>query len=176
MSDQITLVLLIAMVAVPLFGIAGYFGYQSWLKTVAVKCVFMTGDRKIIARKLKVNDGTVTLKDKTYLLNKDLFMIGKGNWPTYYFKMEDAKPLNMLDFKTSGLGSSELNAQINGRLMKDLLGSFEKKMDAGTLTMLFGIITLAGLGGLIYIVTERFDQIMALLTELRDVLRLVGGV
>lgn len=176
MNDTLILVLLISMVVIPIVGLTVYFAYQAWLKTVAVRCIFMSSDRKIQSCKLKVKDGTVSYGEKSYVLNKDLFMIGKGNWPTYYFKIEDAKPLNMLDFPSSGLGSEELDAKINGKFMKDLLGAFERKIDAATMVMIFGIATAAGIGAVIYLMMDKFTQMQALLTEIREILRLVGGV
>jgi hypothetical protein len=176
MNENLMLMLLFAMVGIPFFGSIIYFAYQAWLKSVAVVCVFMTSDRKIKSMKLRVKDGVVTYGDKTFLLNNDLFMIGKGNWPTYYFKMDDASPLNMLEFESSGLGSSELNAQINGSIMRDLIGAFQKKLDAASMAMIFGIATIAAVGAVIYLMMDKFTEVMNLLAEIREILRIIGGI
>jgi hypothetical protein len=176
MNPTLQVILLFSMVGLPVLGFTIYIAYQGYLKRVAVKVVLMQSDRKIKVAKLKVNEGIVTHNGQSYVLDKNLFMIGKGNWVTYYFKMEDAKPLNMLEFKSSGLGSSELNAQINGHLMKELLGAFEKKVDPTTLTVVLGVVMVAGFGAIFYFMMEHYNSLLAALEEIRQILRLLGGV
>jgi len=176
MNSTITMVLLFSMVLIPAFGLAGWASYRAYLKRIAVKCVFMTPDRKIFAKILKVTDGMVSHDGKTYILDKNLFMIGKGNWATYYFNEQDAKPLNLLDFEPSKVGSKDLDTQINSSLMKDLIGSFQKKIDPSMLTVMFGLLTVGAIGVVAYLGAEKINELSKAIEEIRNLLRLLGGM
>jgi len=176
MSQTITMILLFSMVGVPIFGIGGWALYRAYLKRVAVKCVFMTPERKVFVKILKVKDGIVTNSGKSYDLDSDLFVIGKGNWVTYYFNESDAKPLNLLGFESSDVASRDLDSRINSTIMRDLIGSFQKKMDPTTVAIVFGLITVGLIGIVAYLGAEKINELSNAIEEIRDLLRLLGGM
>ena len=151
------------------------FIIKNFMKKKSVKCIFMKNDRKVITKYLVVKDDFVSFEGHTYIIDPELFMLGKNNWPTFYFHLEDAKPINMLGFELSDIDSGKLDARIDSHVLRDLFGSFQKKIDPSTMTMLFGFITLAGIGALGYYLTDKYHEMMLLLEEIRQVLRIVGG-
>jgi hypothetical protein len=72
--------------------------------------------------------------------------------------------------------SEEFHTAINNKVTRDIFATQERKMDASQLTIIFGIIMVAAVGAVAYFGYEEINNLKLMIEEIRQLLRLVGGM
>jgi hypothetical protein len=141
----------------------------------AVKVIVFSKDKRVKTYYVKPDNNTVEVESKTYTLNDQDWFISEG-FPTYIFNDRDAEPQNPLNPKVRSLMTADdFNVAISSKVARDIFDASSSKMDTGTLGLIISIITLIGVGAVGYLLTENFTQLSQTITEIREVLRLIGG-
>lgn len=145
-------------------------------KDKAVKAIVFSKDKRIKTYYALPSSNTITLKNKSYTINDEDWFISDG-FPTFIFNDTSAEPQNPIKAKLEPVMSPEdFNVAISAKVAKEIFDASNSKMDPGTLGMILSFITLIGLGALYYVFNEKFSAMMQLLSEIREVLRTLGGI
>lgn len=151
------------------------FSAKYFQNNKAIKVIVFSKDKRVKTYYAKPYNNTVEVESKTYTLNDQDWFISEG-FPTYIFNDRDAEPQNPLNPKVRSLMTADdFNVAISSKVARDIFDASNSKMDTGTLGLIISIITLIGVGAVGYLLTENFAQLSQTITEIREVLRLIGG-
>ena len=152
------------------------FQAKHFNKNKAVKAIIFSKDKRIKTYYANPESNTITLNNKSYTINDDDWFISDG-FPTFVYNDQSAEPQNPIKAKLEPVMSPEdFNVAISAKVAKEIFDASNNKMDAGAIGLILSFITLAGLGALYYVFNEKFTAMMQLLTEIREVLRTLGGI
>jgi len=152
------------------------FQAKYFKKENAVKAIVFSKDKRIKTYYALPNSNTITIKNNSYTINDDDWFISDG-FPTFVYNDQSAEPQNPIKAKLKPVMSPEdFNVAISAKVAKEIFDASSNKLDAGTVGLILSFITLGGLGALYYVFSEKFTAIMQLLTEIREVLRTLGGI
>lgn len=145
-------------------------------KNKAVKAIIFSKDKRIKTFYANPSSNTITINKKSYTINDEDWFLSDG-FPTFVYNDQSAEPQNPIKAKLKPVMSPEdFNVAISAKVAKEIFDAGSSKMDPGTLGMILSFITLIGLGALYYVFNEKFNALMQLVSEIREVLRTLGGI
>lgn len=145
-------------------------------KKTAVKVIIFSKDKRVRTAYVNPLNGTLTAFKKTYTLNDTDWFISEG-FPTYVFNDLDSEPQNPLNPKQRSLMSADdFNVAISSKVARDIFEASNRGMDTGSLALILNIMTLIGVAVIGYLTFDNFAQISASITEIREILALIGGL
>jgi hypothetical protein len=149
----------------------------SWFhKKTAVKVIVFTKDKRVRVDYVKPANNTLTAFKKTYTLNDSDWFISEG-FPTYIFNDVDSEPQNPLNPKVRSLMSADdFNVAISSKVARDIFEASKGGMDSGSLGLILSIFTLIGVAVVGYLTFDNFAQLSQSITEIREILSLIGGL
>jgi hypothetical protein len=149
----------------------------SWFhKKTAVKVIVFTKDKRVRVDYVKPLNNTLTAFKKTYTLNDSDWFLSDG-FPTYVFNDLDSEPQNPLNPKVRSLMSADdFNVAISSKVARDIFEASNKGMDGGTLGLVLNILTLVGVAVVGYLTFDNFTVLSERITEIREILSLIGGL
>jgi len=151
------------------------FFIKHFMKKHAVKGLFFTDDHRFHIRWFVPKGNQIEWNGHMFNVTKDHYFMSQGV-PTYAYLVGEPMPLNPHDTKRSVMTSEEFHTAINNKVTRDIFATQERKMDAGQLTVIFGIVMVAALGAVAYFGYEEIHNLKMMIEEIRQLLRLVGGM
>jgi len=151
------------------------FSAKYFNNKTAVKAIIFSKDKRVKTHFVNPEHNSITIQGKTYTLNDQDWFISEG-FPTYVFNDRDAEPQNPLNpTRRSLMTADDFNVAISSKVAREIFDASNPKMDAGMIGLILSVITLIGVGVVGYLMSENFTQISQTITEIREVLRLIGG-
>jgi hypothetical protein len=145
-------------------------------KKTAVKVIVFTKDKRVRVDYVKPLNNTLTAFKKTYTLNDSDWFLSDG-FPTYVFNDLDSEPQNPLNPKVRSLMSADdFNVAISSKVARDIFEASKGGMDSGSLGLILNIITLLGVAVIGYLTFDNFTVLSERITEIREILKLIGGL
>jgi len=145
-------------------------------KKTAVKVILFSKDKRVRVAYVNPLNNTLTAFKKTYTLNDSDWFISDG-FPTYVFNDLDSEPQNPLNPKVRSLMSADdFNVAISSKVASDIFEASKAGMDSGTLGLVLNIITLLGVAVIGYLTFDNFAVLSERITEIREILKLIGGI
>lgn len=152
------------------------FQAKHFNKNKAVKAIVFSKDKRIKTFYANPESNIIKLGNKSYTINDDDWFISDG-FPTFVYNDQSAEPQNPIKAKLQPVMSPEdFNVAISAKVAKEIFDASNNKLDSGSISMILSFITLIGLGALYYVFNEKFSAMMQLLSEIREVLRTIGGM
>jgi hypothetical protein len=145
-------------------------------KKTAVKVIIFSKDKRVKITYVNPQNSTLTAFKKTYTLNDNDWFISEG-FPTYIFNDVDSEPQNPLNPKIRSLMSADdFNVAISSKVARDIFEASKGGMDGGSLGLILNIITLIGVAVIGYLTFDNFTVLSERITEIREILQLIGGL
>jgi hypothetical protein len=145
-------------------------------KKTAVKVIIFSKDKRVRITYVNPQNSTLTAFKKTYTLNDNDWFISEG-FPTYIFNDLDSEPQNPLNPKIRSLMSADdFNVAISSKVARDIFEASKGGMDSGSLGLILNIITLLGVAVIGYLTFDNFATLSQSITEIREILSLIGGL
>jgi hypothetical protein len=145
-------------------------------KKTAVKVIIFSKDKRVRITYVNPSNNTLTAFKKTYTLNDNDWFISEG-FPTYIFNDIDSEPQNPLNPKIRSLMSADdFNVAISSKVARDIFEASKGGMDSGSLGLILNIITLIGVAVIGYLTFDNFAILSERITEIREILSLIGGL
>jgi hypothetical protein len=145
-------------------------------KKTAVKVIIFSKDKRVRITYVNPQNSTLTAFKKTYTLNDNDWFISEG-FPTYIFNDVDSEPQNPLNPKIRSLMSADdFNVAISSKVARDIFEASKGGMDSGSLGLILNIITLIGVAVIGYLTFDNFSILSERITEIREILSLIGGL
>jgi hypothetical protein len=145
-------------------------------KKTAVKVILFSKDKRVRTTYVNPLNNTLTAFKKTYTLNDSDWFISEG-FPTYVFNDLDSEPQNPLNPKVRSLMSADdFNVAISSKVARDIFEASKGGMDSGSLGLVLSIFTLIGVAVVGYLTFDNFAQLSQSITEIREILSLIGGL
>jgi hypothetical protein len=145
-------------------------------KKTAVKVIIFSKDKRVRITYVNPQNSTLTAFKKTYTLNDNDWFISEG-FPTYIFNDVDSEPQNPLNPKIRSLMSADdFNVAISSKVARDIFEASKGGMDSGSLGLILNIITLIGVAVIGYLTFDNFTVLSERITEIREILSLIGGL
>jgi hypothetical protein len=145
-------------------------------KKTAVKVIIFSKDKRVRITYVNPQNSTLTAFKKTYTLNDNDWFISEG-FPTYIFNDVDSEPQNPLNPKIRSLMSADdFNVAISSKVARDIFEASKGGMDGGSLGLILNIITLIGVAVIGYLTFDNFAILSERITEIREILSLIGGL
>jgi hypothetical protein len=145
-------------------------------KKTAVKVILFSKDKRVRVSYVNPSNNTLTAFKKTYTLNDNDWFISDG-FPTYVFNDLDSEPQNPLNPKVRSLMSADdFNVAISSKVARDIFEASKGGMDSGSLGLILNIITLLGVIVIGYLTFDNFGVLSERITEIREILQLIGGL
>jgi hypothetical protein len=145
-------------------------------KKTAVKVIIFSKDKRVRITYVNPQNSTLTAFKKTYTLNDNDWFISEG-FPTYVFNDLDSEPQNPLNPKVRSLMSADdFNVAISSKVARDIFEASKGGMDSGSLGLILNIITLIGVAVIGYLTFDNFSILSERITEIREILSLIGGL
>jgi hypothetical protein len=145
-------------------------------KKTAVKVIIFSKDKRVRITYVNPSNNTLTAFKKTYTLNDNDWFISEG-FPTYIFNDIDSEPQNPLNPKVRSLMSADdFNVAISSKVARDIFEASKGGMDGGTLGLVLNILTLLGVAVIGYLTFDNFAVLSERITEIREILALIGGL
>jgi len=145
-------------------------------KKTAVKVIIFSKDKRVRITYVNPQNSTLTAFKKTYTLNDNDWFISEG-FPTYIFNDVDSEPQNPLNPKVRSLMSADdFNVAISSKVARDIFEASKGGMDSGSLGLVLSIFTLIGVAVVGYLTFDNFAQLSQSITEIREILSLIGGL
>lgn len=145
-------------------------------KKTAVKVIIFSKDKRVKTAYVNPSNNTLTVFKKTYTLNDQDWFISEG-FPTYIFNDVDSEPQNPLNPKVRSLMSADdFNVAISSKVARDIFEASKGGMDSGSLGLILSIFTLIGVAVVGYLTFDNFTQLSQSLSEIREILALIGGL
>lgn len=139
-----------------------------------IKAIIVYPDRRVKTFWRKPDGNTVTINERSYTITKDDIFL-TANVPTYLYQAEQPEPINPLNANKSLWTSQEFNTAIEAKVAREIFNAVDKKLDAGTIAMIVGGLTIIVVAVIAYMGNETLQTIMSQLREIREVLRIIGG-
>ena len=144
-------------------------------KSRCVRALIFREDHRMVTRYLiPTVDDHITAGDRTFMIDHENFFFQKGI-PTYVYNSVCPSPVNVNTVKAD-MTSQQFNVAVTSKVERNVFKADQKGMKAGTLSLLFGLLTLVAIGGVIYMMIDRFDAMQAEIDQLTQLLRLIGGL
>jgi hypothetical protein len=145
-------------------------------KKTAVKVIIFSKDKRVRITYVNPQNSTLTAFKKTYTLNDNDWFISEG-FPTYIFNDVDSEPQNPLNPRVRSLMSADdFNVAISSKVARDIFEASKGGMDGGSLGLILNIITLIGVAVIGYLTFDNFAVLSERITEIREILSLIGGL
>lgn len=115
---------------------------------------------------------TATCNKVSYIINDKDFYLDSDNIITYTYREDSVEPVNPFDSKRSVMSQEEFNVAIDNKIIRDLVQSTGNGFDMATISMIISVVSLLGILFVGYMVYEQ----QTLINEMREVLRVIGGI
>ena len=115
---------------------------------------------------------TATINKRSYIINDKDFYLDADSIITYTYREDSVEPVNPFDSKRSVMSQEEFNVAIDNKIIRDLVQSTGGGMDMATISMMIAVVSLLGIIFVGYMVYEQ----QTLINEMREVLRVIGGI
>lgn len=152
---------------------------KTFEKSKVIHAMVFTADRRVrnyfVIPQINNNVVEISCKQGTYFINDKDFHLDAQGFPTYIFTQTNRIPVDMTALKLypDSATPDMYQTAINGHTAKDIIKSTDdKKMDAGMIAMVLGLVTLVGVIGIGYLVMQQAE----LIEEMRETLRIIGGI
>jgi hypothetical protein len=74
------------------------------------------------------------------------------------------------------MSADDFNVAISSKVARDIFEASNKGMDGGTLGLVLNILTLVGVAVVGYLTFDNFATLSQSITEIREILSLIGGL
>jgi hypothetical protein len=140
-----------------------------------IKAIIVYDDRRVKSYWVKPDNDNITIAERSYKITKDDIFLSK-NVPCYIYQANQPEPINPLNNKKSLMTSQEFNTAIEAKVAREIFNAVDKKLDAGTIALLMGGATILAVVVIAYLGNQSITIILEQLKEIRDMLRILGGI
>lgn len=168
-----SLYVLLLMLLLPLL-FACLIAVKIYRRRNMIKAIVVYADRRVKSYWVKPDNNTLTIGERSYTITKDDIFLSK-NVPCYLYQADQPEPVNPLNFNKSLWTSQEFNTAIEAKVAREIFNAVDRKLDAGTIAMIMGGLTVIVVGVVAYMGNNSIQLILEQLREIREVLRMIGG-
>jgi len=140
-----------------------------------IKAIIVYADRRVKSYWVKPDADNLTIGDRSYKITKDDIFLSK-NVPCYIYQSDQPEPINPLNYNKSLMTSQDFNTAIEAKVAREIFNAVDKKLDAGMISMIMGAATILAVVVIAYLGKQSLTMIMEQLKEIRDILRIIGGI
>lgn len=144
---------------------------KKFKKSKCVKVIYFTEDKKQHTHYLIPKGQEITIKDKSFLINKDDFFLDPKGFITYVFTYIRLEPINPHDVKNYGETTpTDLSIALNSRVASEILSATKNKADINTLLIAMMFLIIIGFGVLWYLLSGDMQTIIERINQLDGVI------
>jgi len=140
-----------------------------------IKAIIVYADRRVKSFWVKPDNNTISIDTRSYTVTKDDIFLSK-NVPCYIYQADQPEPINPLNFSKSLMTSQDFNTAIEAKVAREIFNAVDKKLDAGMISMIMGAATILAVVVIAYLGNQSITMILEQLKEIRDILRIIGGI
>jgi hypothetical protein len=148
---------------------------RKFYKAKAIRLILVYPDKRVRTHWAIPNGHNVSVLSYSFIINEHDFFLMKGV-PTYFFNINNAEPFNPLEPKKTFLTPSAYNTALNAQVATEIFKASENKFDVGLMSILMGVATIIVFGVVAYLGYGQIQIILEKLAEIRETLRLIGGL
>ena len=152
---------------------------RKFYKAKAVRMIIVYDDKRVRTHWAIPDGNNVNIKigdlSMSFIINDHDFFLMKGV-PTYFFNVRNAEPFNPLEQKKTYLTPSAYNTAISAKVATEIFNATNAKMDVGLMSIIMGVVCILAIGIVGYLGYTQIQIILEKLAEIRETLRLIGGL
>lgn len=170
--------IIIAIIVILILALVGTYLYRRHRRLTMVRAIVFYPNKRVGVYWVKpsgAEKNLLTIGALSFVINDRDFFLSKGT-PTYTFNSESAEPLDPFNAnRNAEMTAQDFNIAVSAKVAEEIFLA-NRKQDVMQILMILGVVTLAGLFIVGYLVTTKANDLMLLLQEIREVLRNIGGM
>lgn len=144
-------------------------------RSTSVKIYIVHEDKRVTVHYEVPKGDQVTIGDRSYLITNKEALLSKGR-PSFFYHYNTPNPINPFELQKPGMTAKEFNTAITANVAKQIFAASESSLDVGKIAMILSGITLLSVIVVGYMMFDKIDQFAERLSEIREILRVIGGV
>jgi len=143
-------------------------------KDTIVKVIIAYPDKRVRTHWVIPTGDVVTIKSMSFNINPKDVVYSEG-FPTFIYHVGSSEPLNLFSQKTF-MTADDFNVAISAKVVRDMMDATSDKKETFNLSTILSGLSLILSVVVIYFVLTNFTTISNQLNELKEVLRIIGGI
>lgn len=155
----------------------GQWFIKKFQKKSAVKCLVLYPEKRLKTFWAIPHDGIVKVADKAFVVNETDFFLSNGI-PTYIYDINNVEPKNPYEKDNLGkvMSPTSFDTAISARVAREIFEASAGAMDKATIGLILTGMAIMISGVLGYMILSNIAELSVLVTEIREVLRSIGGM
>lgn len=144
-------------------------------KNTSIKVYVVHEDKRMTVHYIIPNGDQITIGNRSYIITSEEVLLSKGR-PAFFYHYDNPNPINPFELATPGMTAKEFNTAITANVAKQIFDASDNSLDMAKVSMFISVVTLIGVVIVGYLMFDNFETLSNALKEIRELLRVIGGI